>query len=207
MSLFRSSTVRPVSFSFFWNSSSVYGLFDSVNLSSTSASLATRFILSARSIRISLLISSSRMLSFRESDSSCEGAGASAFTRVAIIFIDVGAHEISFPFTTAQTSGPGAVSFLHPAAKLQNKIARKDEDSASFKRRLNRRRRWFSSGLFHLAGADTGGADANVFTGAFDYGLDAAQIGIPAAAANVMSVADDIAEARFLAAKFTCECH
>jgi hypothetical protein len=46
-----------------------------------------------------------------------------------------------------------------------------------------------------------------MFARAFNYGLDAAQIGIPAAAANIVSVADDIAKARFLAAKFTCECH
>jgi hypothetical protein len=46
-----------------------------------------------------------------------------------------------------------------------------------------------------------------MFARALYYGFNAAEIGIPAAAANIVSVADYIAKARFLAAKFTCECH
>ena len=38
-------------------------------------------------------------------------------------------------------------------------------------------------------------------------GLHAPQIGIPAASRYVVSVADRIAEARLLAAKFTYHCH
>ena len=76
-----------------------------------------KFILLARSSRISSLINSSRMLIFNDSASSWEGAGASAFTRVRKYF-STWARVISLPFTVAQTSGPGAASLLHEAANI-----------------------------------------------------------------------------------------
>jgi hypothetical protein len=46
-----------------------------------------------------------------------------------------------------------------------------------------------------------------VFVRTLDHGLHAAEIRIPAAATNIMSVAYRIAKARLLTTKFTCECH
>ena len=113
---------------------------------------------------------------------------------------------MSLPFTTAQTSGPGADSFLQPAASPHasnageiSSILRADGkccgEAAVFRR------------LFSPTRADASGANTHTFVRAVDDGLDAAEIRIPAAAGDIVSVADRIAEARFLAAEFTCECH
>ncbi len=120
-----------------------------MNLSSTSASLAIKFNLVARSSRISLFTSSSRIFSLSESASSCEGAGPSALTRVRKYF-STSSRWISLPLTTAQTSGPGAASFLQPAAQTHATTAaritidRGKRDSfrgeAAFKRPFSRGR-------------------------------------------------------------------
>ena len=56
-------------------------------------------------------------------------------------------------------------------------------------------------------GTDTGGAYTNLFAGAVNDSANAAQVGIPAAARDVVRVADGIAITRLLAADFTSECH
>ena len=64
-----------------------------------------------------------------------------------------------------------------------------------------------SSSFFYAAGANAGGADANVHPRSVDNSLYAAEIGIPAAPGHVVGVADRVSETWFLAAKFTSECH
>src|SRR5262249_15032474 len=64
-----------------------------------------------------------------------------------------------------------------------------------------------SGGLFHAAGADAGGANADLLTRTIYQGPYTAKIGVPAAARHVVRVADRISIARLLAANFTCHCH
>jgi len=107
--------------------------------------------------------------------------------------------------TTAQTSGPGAASFLHDAASAPAASAANTR-IVRFNRSSFREER-SSSGLFYAAGTNAGGADAHVLAHAANHGLHPAQIWIPATPADIVGVADGIPEARFLAANFTYECH
>src|SRR5271168_3300210 len=61
-----------------------------------------------------------------------------------------------------------------------------------------------SRGLLNAARTDAGGADANVLASAFNHGLDAPQIGIPATPRHIVGVADRVAVQRLLTAQFTC---
>src|SRR5271163_2826776 len=164
---------------------------------------------------ISLLMSSSRMFSLRESASSCEGSGASALGRERKFF-STSSRWMSLPSTTAQTSGPGAMSFLQEAAKEQRVTAVRMR-MRRFKRRTSR---WGNAsgdllrescagggGFGDAARTDARSADADLLARAVDNSLHVAQIGIPAAAADVVRVADHVAIAGLLAADFTCECH
>src|SRR5579862_2337587 len=54
---------------------------------------------------------------------------------------------------------------------------------------------------------DAGCADTNVLAHAVNHSVDALQVWIPAAAAGIIRVADDIAETRSLTAKCASLCH
>jgi hypothetical protein len=57
------------------------------------------------------------------------------------------------------------------------------------------------------AGPNAGSANANLLARAIDHGADALQIGIPAAAAGIVRVADHVTERRPLAANLASHCH
>jgi len=64
-----------------------------------------------------------------------------------------------------------------------------------------------SSCLNYAAGSNASGANANLFVGASNHRLHAAEIGVPPAPRDIVCVADVIAETRLLAANLTSECH
>ena len=64
-----------------------------------------------------------------------------------------------------------------------------------------------SGGFFDAAGANAGRANAHVALGSADDGAHAAEIGIPAAPARVVRVADHIAKLRGFPAEFTLHGH
>jgi hypothetical protein len=57
------------------------------------------------------------------------------------------------------------------------------------------------------AGPNAGSANTNLLARAIDHGADALQIGIPAAAAGIVRVADHVTERGTLAAKLAFHCH
>jgi hypothetical protein len=59
----------------------------------------------------------------------------------------------------------------------------------------------------NAAGPNAGGADTDLLARAIDYGADALQIWIPAAATGVVRVADHVAERRPLAANLASHSH
>src|SRR5580704_8456371 len=143
------------------------------------------------------------MLSLSESASSLEGAGPSAFTRERKFF-STSSLMMSLPFTTAQTPGPGAVSFWQDVRRAQAVRAGRRRN-VRFKELLPRRPA--SGSLLHAASTDACGADADVLVSAVNDSFHAPQIRIPAAPSDVMGVADLVAVTRFFAAEFTRECH
>jgi hypothetical protein len=58
-----------------------------------------------------------------------------------------------------------------------------------------------------FAAAQAGGADADALGCSTHFGVDGAQIDVPAPLGHVMGVADIVAELRPLAAKITNMCH
>src|ERR1700735_2173351 len=125
---------------------------------------------------------------------------------------------MSFPFTTAQTSGPGAASLLQETASKQ--AVRMTRASSALRRgritgprirglsrEAPRGQRRASSSLLDAARADAGSADADVFPGAIADGLHATKVGIPAAACDIVRVADRISKRRLLTTHFTDERH
>ena len=63
------------------------------------------------------------------------------------------------------------------------------------------------SSLHDLAAAQAGGADANVLGGGADFGVNRAQVDVPAPLAHVVGVTDGIAELRAFPADITNSCH
>jgi hypothetical protein len=63
------------------------------------------------------------------------------------------------------------------------------------------------SGFFDFARTDARGADFDALACTRNKGADRLEIWVPAAAPSIVGVADDVAEARSLAAVFTLHCH
>jgi hypothetical protein len=61
--------------------------------------------------------------------------------------------------------------------------------------------------LYDFAAAKAGGADANVLGSGADFGVDRAQVDVPAPLGHVVGVTDGVAELRPLAADITNSCH
>jgi hypothetical protein len=61
--------------------------------------------------------------------------------------------------------------------------------------------------LDHFAAAYAGRAHAHAFGGCADASMHGAQVDVPAALRNIVSVADAVSELRLLAADFTLLCH
>jgi len=61
--------------------------------------------------------------------------------------------------------------------------------------------------LHHFAAAQTGRADADVLGCGSNFGVDRAQIDVPAPLTYIVGVADGISELRPLAADITNSCH
>ena len=59
----------------------------------------------------------------------------------------------------------------------------------------------------HFAAAQAGGADADAFGGGAHFGVDRAQVDVPAPLGHVVGVADIVSELRPLAAEITNMCH
>jgi hypothetical protein len=62
-------------------------------------------------------------------------------------------------------------------------------------------------GFDYFAAAEAGGADADVLGGCAYFGVDRAQVDVPAALADVVGVTDGVSELRPLAADITNSCH
>ncbi len=62
-------------------------------------------------------------------------------------------------------------------------------------------------GFYYFAAAEAGGADSHVLGGGSYFGVNRAQIDVPAALADIVGVADGVAELRPLAADITYSCH
>jgi hypothetical protein len=64
-----------------------------------------------------------------------------------------------------------------------------------------------SGGFLHTSGANAGSANSDFLAHTLDDSFDGAKIGIPAATANVVGMADHVAVTGFFAANLTCKCH
>ena len=62
-------------------------------------------------------------------------------------------------------------------------------------------------GFDYFAASQAGGADSDVFGRGSYFGVNGAEIDVPAALADVVGVADGVAELRPLAADITDSCH
>jgi hypothetical protein len=62
-------------------------------------------------------------------------------------------------------------------------------------------------GLYHFAASQAGGADADAFSLAGDFGVDRPQVDVPTPLSHVVRVADTVSSLRLFAADFTLLCH
>src|SRR5260370_23853911 len=159
------------------------------------------------------------MLRCCDRDASCGGSCPSGFTRLRY-YCSTASRLISFPFTTAHTSGACRASLLHPAAAVNTIAARGSHATA----RLTpfecfigcpTERRFAtveskvrgSGGFFYFAGADARRANAHLLPHARHHRAHALQVRIPPAPPRVIRVADHISKMRRFAAELTLQCH
>src|SRR5215469_12897473 len=150
------------------------------------------------------------MPSLRESASSWEGAGASAFTRERKTF-STSCRMTCLPSTMAQTSGPGAICCLQavnahtPSAAITSRLRLKGN---SFRKEpASLRPSKGSGGFLYATGSNACSADAHLLAHAADDRAYAAQIGIPATPGDVVRMANRVAVVRLLTTDVTCQCH
>lgn len=107
------------------------------------------------------------------------------------------------PFTTAQTSGPGATSLLQDARVQASTIGRIERHSFNWRSFGGKK----SSSFFDAARPNARGAHADVFPRAIHDGLHTPKVRIPAPPPRIVRMADHVAVRGLLATDFTGQCH
>jgi hypothetical protein len=127
---------------------------------------------------------------------------------------------ISWPFTTAHTSGEGWDFCLQPvpiasaiAITGSSAVARGSHFMGLHGRTTalilgcEGFKVWCSGSFLHAACADAGRANSNMLPRAVYQRVDALQVRIPPSAPCIIRVTDHVAKVRPFAAKFTLQCH